>query len=175
MWGEDSGLPARAPKRRGRRPAKPRPRKHPFACSGESLAGALEALATPLGPGAQVERKMRLVLPSSDDLRFLAEAGKLGLELLARGRVLPGLVWREEGWFAEGLARRSSSAITTLDHCVPPVQRAASRSCAYLRPRSGSPVENVAMSARVTIRPPPPQVPSGTSGVKTQTRIGSRS
>lgn len=158
VWGEDSGPPARAPKRRGRRPAKPRPRKHPFACSGESLAGALDALAIPLKPDAQIERELRLMLPSFDDgpqhspqllradedrppddpglldpwvvpaiglppaaalelllalpassppglalgdsLRFLAEAGKLALELLARGRMLPGLVWREEAWFA---------------------------------------------------------------------------
>lgn len=158
VWGEDSGLPPWAPKRRGRRPAKPRPRKHPFACSGQSLADVLDALAVPLEPDAQIERELRLVLPSFDDgpqhspqllradedrrpddpglldpwvvpaiglppaaalelllalpapsppglalgdsLRFLAEAGKLALELLARGRVLPGLVWREEAWFA---------------------------------------------------------------------------
>jgi SNF2-related domain/SNF2 Helicase protein/Helicase conserved C-terminal domain len=35
-----------------------------------------------------------------DSLRFLAEAGKLALELVARGRVLPGLVRREDQWLA---------------------------------------------------------------------------
>jgi non-specific serine/threonine protein kinase len=35
-----------------------------------------------------------------DSLRFLAEAGKLALELVARGRVLPALVRREEEWVA---------------------------------------------------------------------------
>jgi SNF2-related domain/SNF2 Helicase protein/Helicase conserved C-terminal domain len=35
-----------------------------------------------------------------DSLRFLAEAGKLALELVARGRVLPGLVRREGEWLA---------------------------------------------------------------------------
>ena len=35
-----------------------------------------------------------------DSPRFLAEAAKLALELLARGRVLPTLAWREERWLA---------------------------------------------------------------------------
>jgi superfamily II DNA or RNA helicase len=35
-----------------------------------------------------------------DSLRFLAEAGRLALELVARGRLLPGMVRREEGSFA---------------------------------------------------------------------------
>jgi superfamily II DNA or RNA helicase len=35
-----------------------------------------------------------------DSLRFLAEAGKLALELVAHGRLLPGLAWREQGWIA---------------------------------------------------------------------------
>jgi hypothetical protein len=35
-----------------------------------------------------------------DSLRFLAEAGRLALELVARGRLLPGVVRREEGSFA---------------------------------------------------------------------------
>ena len=35
-----------------------------------------------------------------DSLRFLAEASKLALELVARGRVLPALVRREEEWVA---------------------------------------------------------------------------
>jgi non-specific serine/threonine protein kinase len=159
VWGEDSALPGRAPRRRGRRPAKPRPREHPFACRAEALAGALEVLGVALGAdGPEVERQLYLLLPSFEDgpqrspqllpgdgdrrqgepellhpwvvpaiglgpeaalelllalppspppglalgdsLRFLAEAGKLALELVARGRVLPGLTWRDERWLA---------------------------------------------------------------------------
>jgi superfamily II DNA or RNA helicase len=158
VWGEDSALPARAPKRRGRRPAKPRARTHPFACAVHDLTGALDALGVSLGSGASVDRELPLLLPSFDDgpqhspqllsadevrrpgnlelldpwvvpviglgpaaalevllalspsppaglalgdsLRFLAEAGKLALELIARGRVLPGLARRDEGWVA---------------------------------------------------------------------------
>ena len=36
----------------------------------------------------------------ADSLRFLAETAKLALELVARGRVLPGLVRRENEWSA---------------------------------------------------------------------------
>jgi superfamily II DNA or RNA helicase len=158
VWGEDSDLPARAPRRRGRRPAKPRARTHPFACAVQDLTGALDALGVSLGSGKSVDRELSLLLPSFDDgpqhspqllsaeevrrpgdpelpdpwvvpaiglgpaaalevllalptsppaslalgdsLRFLAEAGKLALELIARGRVLPGLVRRDEGWVA---------------------------------------------------------------------------
>ena len=35
-----------------------------------------------------------------DSLRFLAQAGKFALELLARGRLLPGLDRRADGWVA---------------------------------------------------------------------------
>jgi superfamily II DNA or RNA helicase len=154
VWGEDSRLPARAARRRGPPPAKPRPRRHPFAGAVEELAGTLDGLdALPAierelslvlpssadGPGhsphlllADDERQVRgvdrlspwvvraiglrpaaalellLALPPSppmgvalgDSLRFLAEAGKLALELVARGRVLPGLARRDEGWVA---------------------------------------------------------------------------
>ncbi len=151
-------MSVRAPRRRGRRPAKPRARKHPFACAAQDLAGALDALGVSLGSGASVDRELPLLLPSFDDgpqhspqllsaeevrrpgnpglldpwvvpaiglgpaaalelllalpssppshvalgdsLRFLAEACKLALELVARGRVLPGLARREEGWVA---------------------------------------------------------------------------
>jgi hypothetical protein len=59
-----------------------------------------------LGPIPAVD--VLLGLPARDaagvalgeSLRFLAEAGKLALELVARGRVLPGLVRREEAWLA---------------------------------------------------------------------------
>jgi superfamily II DNA or RNA helicase len=158
VWGESSDVSVRAPRRRGRRPAKPRARKHPFACAAQDLAGALDALGVSLGSGASVDRELPLLLPSFDDgpqhspqllsaeevrrpgnpelldpwvvpaiglgpaaalelllalpssppshvalgdsLRFLAEACKLALELVARGRVLPGLARREEGWVA---------------------------------------------------------------------------
>jgi hypothetical protein len=162
VWGEDPDLPARAPRRRGRRPAKPRARKHPFACAAPDLAGAFDALGVSLESDAPLKRELHLMLPSfdygpqhspqllrgdedrrpgspelldpwvvpaialgpaaalelllalpttdgapqqaglalGDSLRFLAEAGKLALELVARGRLLPGLARREEGWVA---------------------------------------------------------------------------
>ncbi len=158
VWGENSSLRARAPKGRGLKPAKPRARKHPFACAAQDLTGALEALAISLGSDAPIERKLRLMLPSLEDgpqhspqllradqdrrpanpellrpwvvpaigleppaalemllalpsspppglalgdsLHFLGEAGKLALEFVARGRLLPGLARRGEGWVA---------------------------------------------------------------------------
>ena len=56
-------------------------------------AGALDVL---LRLPAVEERGIAV----GDSPRFLAEAAKLALELLARGRVLPTLVWREERWLA---------------------------------------------------------------------------
>ncbi len=165
MWGEGSELPDRAPRRRGGRPAKPRARKHPFACAAPELAGAFDALGASLGSEALIERELHLLLPSFDEgpqcsprllrgarerrtgspelldpwmvpaiglgpmaalglllalpaagyagdtepaagvalgdsLRFLAEAAKLGLELVARGRLVPALVRREDEWVA---------------------------------------------------------------------------
>ncbi len=165
MWGEGSDLPVRAPRRRGGRPAKPRARKHPFACPSRDLAGALDAVGVSPESDAFLERELHLMLPSFDEgpqhsprllrgdeerltgspelldpwvvpaielgpiaaldlllalpatryagdaqpsagvavgdsLRFLAEAGKLSLELVARGRLLPALVRREQAWVA---------------------------------------------------------------------------
>ena len=165
MWGEGSDLPVRALRRRGGRPAKPRARKHPFACPARDLAGALDALGVSRESAAFLERELHLMLPSfeegpqhspqllrgggerlpgspelldpwvvpavglgpmaalelllalpaadhaggaqppagvacGDSLRFLAEAGKLALELVARGRVLPALAQREQEWVA---------------------------------------------------------------------------
>ncbi len=69
--------------------------------------------AVALGPAAAL--KLLLALPAAgynggvsspagvalgDSLWFLAEAGKLALELVAHGRLLPGLAWREQGWIA---------------------------------------------------------------------------
>jgi len=67
VWGEDSVLPARAPKRRGRRPARPQPRAHPFASDAQDLAGALGTLGVSLGEEMQNERELYLMLPSFDD------------------------------------------------------------------------------------------------------------
>jgi superfamily II DNA or RNA helicase len=61
-----------------------------------------------IGLGPSVALELLLALPPSppsglafgDSLRFLAEAGKLALELVARGRLLPGLAWRDERWLA---------------------------------------------------------------------------
>jgi hypothetical protein len=165
VWGEGSDLPVRAPRRRGGRPAKPRARKHPFACGVLDLTGAFDGLGVSLEPDTLDERELHLALPSFDEgpqhspqllrgdeerrpgspklldpwvvpalalepgaalelllalpatryagdaqpsagvavgdsLRFLAEAGKLSLELVARGRVLPALVRREQAWVA---------------------------------------------------------------------------
>ena len=158
VWGEDSGLPARGPRRRGPAPAKPRRRLHPFACAVPELGRALGRFGVAVAPGASADRELTLMLPSftdgpqqspqllradederegsptllhpwvvpaaglgpipavdvllglpardqpgvalGDSLRFLAEASKLALELVARGRVLPGLVRREEEWLA---------------------------------------------------------------------------
>jgi superfamily II DNA or RNA helicase len=165
VWGEGSELPDRAPRRRGGRPAKPRARKHPFACAAPELTGAFDALGASLGSDALSERELHLLLPSLDEgpqcspqllrgarerrtgsaelldpwlvpaialapmaalelllalpdtryahdtkpaagvalgdsLRFLADAAKLALELVARGRLVPALVRREDEWVA---------------------------------------------------------------------------
>ena len=159
LWGEDSALSPCAPALRGRPPAKPRRRTHPFACGSEVLGAVLREACPMVEPGALVERDLCLLLPSSkagpqasphllraghdnepdgrfgllhpwvvpvlslapgaaldvllgfpsvdmpgiavgDSARFLAEAAKLALELLARGRVLPTLERREDHWLA---------------------------------------------------------------------------
>ncbi|MGA2012729.1 MAG: DEAD/DEAH box helicase [Solirubrobacteraceae bacterium] len=67
VWGEDSALPPRAPVRRGRPPATPRPRAHPFGCRADGLRAALRRLCPALDPGALVDRDLTLRLPSSTD------------------------------------------------------------------------------------------------------------
>jgi superfamily II DNA or RNA helicase len=193
VWGEASGLPARAPKRRGRRPAKPRPRRHPFACAAQELVGGLDALGVSLGSGSHIERDLYLMLPSFDDgpqhspqlllaaedrgpegpvllhpwvvpaiglapaealevllalpttgftggaplppglalgdsLRFLTEASKLALELVARGRLLPGLARRDVGWVAcwrpVTIDPSDAERVRLLSASVPPLVRA---------------------------------------------------
>ncbi len=67
VWGEDSARPARAA-RRGRPPARPRPRAHPFAPGATELDGALRrACGAPKRPTALAEGGVCLLLPSSGE------------------------------------------------------------------------------------------------------------
>jgi hypothetical protein len=63
-----------------------------------------------------------------DSLPFLAAAGKLALELVARGRVLPGLVRREEAWVTWWRAMpddpRDVERLKVLVAAMPPLLRA---------------------------------------------------
>jgi non-specific serine/threonine protein kinase len=186
VWAEDSALPPRTPRRRGRPPAKPRPRSHPFACRSEELGAVLRRLCPGVAPIAVVERDLCLLLPSFDDgpqrsphllradhngasgrpdrlqpwivpvagldptdalevllglpqddepgvavgdsARFLAEAAKLALEFLARGRVLPTLARREDRWLARWepvtIDPGDSERVLVLAESMPPVLRA---------------------------------------------------
>jgi non-specific serine/threonine protein kinase len=67
-------------------------------------------------------------LAIGDSLRFMAEAAKLGLELLARGRVLPALVRREEHWLARWepvtTDPRDADRMRLLARSMPPLLRA---------------------------------------------------
>jgi superfamily II DNA or RNA helicase len=63
-----------------------------------------------------------------ESVRFLAEAGKLALELVARGRLRPALVRRGEQWVARWLPVTEDGADTArvalLARCMPPLLRA---------------------------------------------------
>jgi SNF2-related domain/SNF2 Helicase protein/Helicase conserved C-terminal domain len=186
VWGEDAGLPARAPKRRGRVPDKPRPRAHPFAGSVSELSGALARLGIAMASDAYTDYGLALLLPSfgdgpqhspqllraddetgigdpdflhpwvvpamalgpmpaldvllalpaearagvvvGDSLRFLAEAVKLALELLAHGRVFPGLVSRDGEWLSRWRAvtadPNDAERVRLLSASMPPLVRA---------------------------------------------------
>ena len=196
LWGEESSLPAGARRPPGRPPAQPRPRQHPFACDPGLLRDLLERLGMVSLPGDAVERKLALMLPSSElgpqaspqllrvvdeherperpsrleawevdalgfdagtaldlllavpdpasrpgartgsgagvavgeSVRFLAEACKLALELLARGRLRPVLVRRGDQWVARWLPVTEDGADATrvalLTRCMPPLLRA---------------------------------------------------
>ena len=91
-------------------------------------AAALELLlAQPAGGyagGAITSQGVAL----GDSLRFLAEASKLALELVARGRLLPGLVRREDGWLAWWRAMpgdpEDAERVRMLVAAMPPLVRA---------------------------------------------------
>ncbi|MGD0454654.1 MAG: DEAD/DEAH box helicase [Solirubrobacteraceae bacterium] len=65
--------------------------------------GPMAALDLLLGlpaAGSADDSRQRAGVAIGDSLRFFAEAGKLALELVARGRLLPGLARREQEWVA---------------------------------------------------------------------------
>ncbi len=92
----------------------------------------LLAVAAPASrPGARTGSGAGVAVGES--VRFLAEACKLALELLARGRLRPVLVRRGEQWVARWLPVTEDGADATrvalLTRCMPPLLRAeASRS-----------------------------------------------
>ena len=63
-----------------------------------------------------------------DSPRYLAEAAKLALELVARGRVLPTLAWREDHWLARWqpvtIDPGDSERVQLLAASMPPLLRA---------------------------------------------------
>ena len=67
VWGEDSSLPASAPRRRGRKPAKTRPRGHPFACATPQLRKALRGIDVTSAPRTRAGRELTLLLPSFEN------------------------------------------------------------------------------------------------------------
>ena len=87
-----------------------------------------------LGPAAALD--VLLGFPSADvpgiavgdSARFLAEAAKLALELLARGRVLPTLERREDHWLARWqpvtIDPGDSARVRLLAESMPPLLRA---------------------------------------------------
>jgi non-specific serine/threonine protein kinase len=196
VWGEESSLPAHARGHPGRPPVRPRPRRHPFACDAGLLRKVLARFGMTNLSEAAVERKLALMLPSSElgpqaspqllrvvdeherpdrpscleawevdglgfgvgaaldlllaaptsgsargarpgpgggvvigeSVRFLAEAGKLALELVARGRLRPGLIRHGERWVARWLPVTDDGAdaarVALLARSMPPMLRA---------------------------------------------------
>ncbi|MGO9759852.1 MAG: DEAD/DEAH box helicase [Solirubrobacteraceae bacterium] len=61
---------------------------------------ALDLLVGLPAAGSADDSRQRTGVAIGDSLRFFAEAGKLALELVARGRLLPGLARREQEWLA---------------------------------------------------------------------------
>jgi hypothetical protein len=66
VWGEDGSLPSSAPRRRGRPPVRPRPRRHPFAAGIEDLARALGRVCPQHDPAASVAGELSILLPSHE-------------------------------------------------------------------------------------------------------------
>ncbi len=73
-----------------------------------------------------------------DSLRFLAEVAKLALELLARGRVLPALAWREDRWLAHWepvtIDPGDAERVRLLAQSMPPLLRAEVGPSEHRRP-----------------------------------------
>jgi superfamily II DNA or RNA helicase len=106
---------------------------HPWVVpvAGFGPAGAVEVLlGLPRddGPGIAV----------GDSLRFLAEVAKLALELLARGRVLPALAWREDRWLARWepvpVDPGDAERVRMLAQSMPPLLRAEAGLSEHARP-----------------------------------------
>jgi SNF2-related domain/SNF2 Helicase protein/Helicase conserved C-terminal domain len=80
------------------------------------------ARGAPTGPGGGVV--------VGESVQFLAEAGKLALELVARGRLRPAMVRRGEQWLARWLPVTDDGAdaarVALLARCMPPLLRAES-------------------------------------------------
>ncbi len=102
---------------------------------GFDASTALDLLLAVPGPGsaggARTGSGGGVVIGES--VRFLAEAGKLALELVARGRLRPALVRRGEQWVARWLPVTEDGAdaarVALLARCMPPLLWAdASRS-----------------------------------------------
>ena len=91
-------------------------------------AAALELLLTQPAGGYAGDATNPKGVALGDSLRFLAEASKLALELVARGRLLPGLVRREQEWLAWWRAMPGdpddSERIRMLIAAMPPLVRA---------------------------------------------------
>ncbi len=92
-------------------------------------AAALELLlAQPAGGHAGDANPNPRGVALGDSLRFLAEASKLALELVARGRLLPGLVRHDDRWLARWRAMpgdpEDSERIRALVAAMPPLVRA---------------------------------------------------
>jgi len=91
-------------------------------------AAALELLLALPMAGYDDDAPQPAGVAFGDSLRFLAEAGKLALELVARGRVLPGLARGEEGWVARWRAMPGDpddvERVRMLVAAMPPLVRA---------------------------------------------------
>jgi SNF2 family DNA or RNA helicase len=104
------------------------------ACSHPGLLHPWVVPAVSARPADALDALLRLPgvdergIAVGDSPRFLAEAAKLALELLARGRVLPTLVWREKRWLARWqpvtIDPHDSERVRLLAVSMPPLLRA---------------------------------------------------